>query len=154
MQTNYANRMMSHATDAPVITGAVAAEIASIKHATLRSLQKRDEVAPAPLGVTDVLGLTVASRIAELGVPLTRAVDIANVVTVENWKAVMLRESETSLHLVTTEKPEGGVIASVVDDTALAALGVRPRLYVNLTAVARVVWSRILAETQRMKARP
>lgn len=149
MYTDYQNRMM---TPEPQITGAFASEVAGINHATLRSLQKRDEVAPTPLGVKDVLGLTVASRIAELGVPLVRAVDIANIVTVDDWKAVMLREEEASYHLIATEAPEGGVIASVVDDTALAALGTRPRLYVNLTSVARVVWGRILAETRRAKA--
>lgn len=95
MYTDYQNRIMTPVTDAPVITGAFAADISGINHGTIRKMQSRQEVAPAPLGVTDVLNLTVASRIAELGVPLVRTCDIASVVSAEDWASVMVREEET-----------------------------------------------------------
>lgn len=44
------------------------------------------------------------------------------------------------------------MVTAVADDIELASLDTRPRLCIDLTSVARLVWGRIAADA-RMKAR-
>lgn len=126
------------------VSGAVAATVSGIKPGTVRKMQHDGDVGPTPLDMVDALNLSVAARLAQLGLPLVKAAGIARAVTYEDWRRIVLGSDPVRFHLIAGVGADGVLQVAVADDSELATLPVRPSICVDLTAVGREVFARLI----------
>lgn len=126
------------------VTGAVAATVSGIKPGTIRKLQHDKELPAAPLSIADSMSIALAAKLHALGLSLPKAAGIGRSITESDWRRVVLESDPVKLHLIAGVGADGVLQVAVADDAELAALPDRPGICVDLTAVARDVFERLV----------